>query len=96
MSDLLNKSIHEMTIFEDNQSTICLAKNQHTHGRTKHIDIKYHFICNMVEAGRIKLAYCPTENMIADMFTKGLSIKQFGKLRELTGVNKHTEIDEEC
>ena len=96
MSDLLNKSIHEMTIFEDNQSTICLAKNQHTHGRTKHIDIKYHFIRNMVEAGRIKLAYCPTENMIADMFTKGLSIKQFGKLRELTGVSKHTEIEEEC
>ena len=32
MSDLLNKSIHETTILEDNQSTICLAKNQHTHG----------------------------------------------------------------
>ena len=39
-SELLNDNIQEMTIFEDNQSTICLAKNQHIHGRTKHIDIK--------------------------------------------------------
>ena len=54
-SDLMNKSIQEMIIYEDNQSTICLAKNQQVHGRTKHIDIKYHFVRNLVEAGRIKV-----------------------------------------
>ena len=43
-SDLLNKSIRETTILEDNQSAICLAKSQQVHGRTKHINIKYHFI----------------------------------------------------
>ena len=73
-SDLLKKSIRETTILEDNQSTICLAKN---HGRTKHIDIKYHFIRDLVEAGRIKLTYCASEDMVADMLTKGLPIKQF-------------------
>ena len=57
-SDLLNKSIQETTIREDNQSAICLTKNQQVHGRTKHIDIKYNFIRDMVEAGRIKLKYC--------------------------------------
>ena len=87
ISDLLNKSIRETTILEENQSTICLAKNQQvTYGRTKHIDIKYHFILNLVEAGRIKLTYCASEDMVADIFTKGLPIKQFEKLRQLAGV----------
>ena len=88
MSDILNKSVRLMTLQEDNKSTIALAKNQHTHGRTKHIDIKYHFIRDMVESGRIKLQYCPSESMIADIFTKGLSIKQFENLRRLSGVSE--------
>ena len=79
-SDLLNKSIRETTILEDNQSNICLAKKQQVHGSTKHIDIKYHFIHDLVEAGRIKLTYCASEDMVADMLTKGLPIKQFEKL----------------
>ena len=85
-SDLLNKNIRETTILEDNQSAICLAKNQQVHGRTKHIDIKYHFIHDLVEAGRIKLTYCASEDMVADMFTKGLHIKQFEKLRLQAGI----------
>ena len=56
------------------------------HGRTKRIDIKDHFIRDLIEAGRIELSYCATENMVADMFTKGASIKQFEKLRRLAGV----------
>ena len=83
-------SKQEMTIFEDNQSTICLAKNQQTNGGTKHIDIKYHFVRDLVETGRIKLVYCSTEDMVADMvadmLTKGLAIQQFEKLRKLAGV----------
>jgi len=85
-SDLLKKSIQETTILEDNQSTICLAKNHQVHGRTKHADIKYHFIRDLVEAGRIKLTYCASEDMVADMLTKGLPIKQFEKLRRLAGI----------
>jgi len=80
LSDLSGKVVETMTIFEDNQSTICLARNQSVHGRTKHIDIKYHFIRDLVEAGRIELSYCATENMVADILTKGVSIKQFEKL----------------
>ena len=76
-SDLLNRSIQEMIIFEDNQSAICLAKNQQSHGRTKHIDIKYHFIWEFVETGRIKLAYCPSSDMLADILTKGLPAQPF-------------------
>ena len=50
-------------------------------------DIKYHFI-DMVEAGRIKLTHCSSENMIADILTKGLPVKQFEKLRGLAGVGE--------
>ena len=77
-ADLLNRSIQETIIFEDNQSAICLAKNQQTHGRTKHI---YHFIRDLVETGRIKLAYCHSAAMVADIPTKGLPTQQFKKLR---------------
>lgn len=89
-SDLLNKNIRETTIHEDNQSAMCMAKNQQSHRRTKHIEIKYHFIRDLVEAGRIKLTYCPSEDMIADMLTKGLPIAQFEKLRALTGMCEHS------
>ena len=85
-SDLFGSNIQETTILEDNQSTIALAKNQNTHGRTKHVDIKYHFIRDHVEAKRVKLQYCPTEDMVADMFTKGLSTNPFEKLRKLAGI----------
>ena len=84
-SDLFNMHAKAMTIFEDNQSTIALAKIQHTHGRTKHVDIKYHFIRDEVEAGRIKISYFPTEDMIGDIFTKGLAIQKFKKFGELAG-----------
>ena len=86
-SDLFNTHAKAMTIFEDNQSTIVLAKGQHTHGRTKHVDIKYHFIHvrDEVEAGRIKISYCPTKEMIDDMFTKGLVIQKC-QFCELAGI----------
>ena len=95
-SDLLNKSIRETTILEDNQSAICLAKSQQVHGRTKHIDIKYHFIRDLVEAGRIKLTYCASEDMVADMFTEGLSnsLRNFDYWQAL--LNSLTESEKEC
>ena len=60
MSDLLMKEIRKTTIHEDNKS------HQESHGRTKHIDIKYHFIRDLVEDERIQLTYCASEDMIAD------------------------------
>ena len=86
IGDLLNRDILETTLYEDNQSAICLAKNRQVHGKTKHVEIKYHFIRDLVEAGRIKLTYCPSEDMVADMLTKGLHTQQFEKLRCLAGV----------
>ena len=57
-------------IFEDNQGTIALAQNPVNRQRSKHIDIRYHFIRSALSSGTIKLQYCPTANMIADVMTK--------------------------
>ena len=75
-----------IVIFEDNQSAICMAKNPQFHGRTKHIEIKYHFIRDQVKKGTVELKYCQTEDMIADIFTKGLQRDKFAKLRQMAGV----------
>jgi hypothetical protein len=60
-------------IFEDNQGCIALAKNPVSHERTKHIDIRYHFIRELIEAKMIDLQYLPTEEMLADLLTKGMA-----------------------
>ena len=49
-TDLTSKPSEEvMIIYEDNQSVICMVKNPQFHGRAKHIEIKYHFICEQVK-----------------------------------------------
>ncbi|KAF0775095.1 hypothetical protein AaE_001205, partial [Aphanomyces astaci] len=77
-----------ITIWEDNQGSIALAKNPEHHRRTKHIDIRYHFIREKVASADIELKYCPTSDMIADIFTKPLPAVQFSKLREKMGVKQ--------
>lgn len=57
-------------VFEDNQGTIAIEKNPVHRQRCKHIDIKYHFIREIVNSGRVILKYCPTDQMVADLMTK--------------------------
>lgn len=83
---LENQSHRSVVIFEDNQSTIAITRNPQYHGRSKHISIKYHFIRNQVNEGVVDLKYCPTQDMVADMLTKGLSKERFTKLRSMAGV----------
>ena len=68
-------------IYIDNQSAIKLAKNSMVRPRTKHIRMRYHWLREQVEAKQVELIYVPTNENIADMFTKNLG---FVKLRELT------------
>ena len=67
-------------IFEDNQGCIALAKNPVSHDRTKHIDIRYHFIREQIEAKTIDVRYLPTEDMLADLLTKGMTKERHLKL----------------
>ena len=73
-------------ILEDNQGAIAMAKNPIAHKRTKHIDIRHHFVREAVQAGTISLTYCPTSDMLADIFTKPLPKLQFEKLRGKLGL----------
>ena len=57
-------------MYEDNQGFISLAKDPVFHSRTKHIDIKFHFLREKVEEGIIELEYMPTDQMVADGLTK--------------------------
>ncbi len=75
-------------IYEDNQSAIAMSRNPQFHGRSKHIEIKYHFIREKIAQKEIELEYCPTSNMLADFLTKGLCFGSFHKLIELSGVHR--------
>ena len=59
-------------IFCDNTSTINLTKNLIQHSRTKHIDIKHHFIRELVQNREIQINYVNTKDQLADIFTKAL------------------------
>jgi len=60
------------TLFSDNQAAIALTRDNQYHPRTKHIDVRYHWIHWVVEKGSIQLVYCPTDDMVANALTKAL------------------------
>ena len=72
LGEILGPLDSATTLYCDNQSAIALMKNDQFHARTKHIDIHYHFICYVIQNGSLRLEYCPTEDMTADVLTKAL------------------------
>ena len=75
-------------VLEDNQGTIAISKNPVNHNRTKHIDIKYHYVREAMENKVITLTYCPTKEMVADPLTKPLPREQFETLRHDMGLKR--------
>uniref|UniRef100_A0AAV1TJL4 Copia protein n=1 Tax=Peronospora matthiolae TaxID=2874970 RepID=A0AAV1TJL4_9STRA len=73
-------------MYEDNQGSIALAKNRELHKRTKHIDIRYHYVLEKVESGEVALEYCPTQDMLADLMTKSIAAVQFENIRDRLGI----------
>ena len=70
----------------DNQSYINIIENLVFHDKTKHIEIWYHYICDMVQKGAVKLQYFGTDEQVADVFTKPLSRVMFEHFRDNLGV----------
>ena len=64
-----------------------IAKNPQFHGSSKHINIKFHFIREQVNNDMIRLEYCSTEAMLADLLTKGIGPEKFERLRNLFGLH---------
>jgi hypothetical protein len=76
---------NDTVLYQDNKSSILLEKNgrMSSSKRTKHMNVRYFFIKDQVDAKEVRIEYCPTENMIADFFTKPLTGTLFFKLRDL-------------
>lgn len=76
--------VKDSIIYQDNQSAILLEKNGKASSgkRTRHINIRYFFVHDRVEAGEVSIQYCPTGDMVADFFTKPLQGTLFRKFRD--------------
>lgn len=66
-----------IAVFCDNQSAIFLAKNKTYHARTKHIDVKYHYVREIIESGVVLLKKIDTKDNSSDMLTKVVSVVKF-------------------
>ena len=75
-----------MVVYFDNSSAIDISKNPVQHSKTKHIEIRYHFIRDLVERKIMCLEYIPTERQNADIFTKPLDKSKFETLRQVIGM----------
>lgn len=82
----LDRSIGETTLYIDNQSAIRMIQQVETLRRSKHIDIKYHFIREAYENKQFKLEYVETEKQLADYLTKLLPSPTLERLKKASGI----------
>jgi hypothetical protein len=93
VSEIRNEPAQAITISSDNQGAIALSKDNKFHARTKHIDVRYHFIREAVEDGKVSVVYIPTDENPADIFTKPLAKAKFRRFVELLGLRAINERD---
>ena len=70
----------------DNQPAIALAKNPVLHDRSKHIDVKFHFLRDCIDGGKIAIEFVETGRQLADVLTKPLSRLRFTELKKIIGM----------
>ena len=75
-----------INLFCDSQSAICLTKDQMFHERTKHIDVKYHYVRDVVAQGNLKVCKISTHDNPADMMTKPVPVAKFELCSGLVGI----------
>jgi hypothetical protein len=88
LSELSNAPDEATALFSDNLGAISLTKDPTYHARTKHIDVRFHFIRQTVSSRQISIPYCPTDEMVADIFTKSLARPKLEKFRFLLGLKR--------
>jgi hypothetical protein len=82
-----------LLIVSRDESAIRMADNPFEHSRTKHIDIRHHFLRDHQQKGDIEVFYVSTENQLADIFTKPLDEKTFCRLRSELNVLDSRNLD---
>eukprot|EP00957_Ditylum_brightwellii_P142902 10888293-Ditylum_brightwellii.AAC.1 len=77
--------VSDNIVYQDNESAIKLEKNGKgsSSKRTRHIDIRYFFVTDCIEAGNLTMEYCPTGMMIGDFYKKALQDKAFRTFQDL-------------
>ena len=75
-----------LIVYCDNTSAINISKNPVQHSRTKHIDIRHHFIRELVENKSVVIEHVATDMQLADIFTKALDASRFISLRKALGI----------
>jgi hypothetical protein len=95
LADLNHGQMEPIVLWCDNKSAISIAKNPIQHGRTKHINVKFHAIREAEKNGDVQLMHCSSEEQLADILTKALPSAKFMELRSKLGVFKKS-FKEEC
>nr|GEZ27206.1 ribonuclease H-like domain-containing protein [Tanacetum cinerariifolium] len=83
-------AFNKISLYCDNRSAIALCCNNVQHSRSKHIDIRHHFILEQVEKGVVELYFVTTDYQLTDIFTKALPIKRFEFLLLRLGMKSMT------
>uniref|UniRef100_A0A6V7IJ44 Reverse transcriptase Ty1/copia-type domain-containing protein n=1 Tax=Bracon brevicornis TaxID=1563983 RepID=A0A6V7IJ44_9HYME len=82
-------NLNKIVLFSDNHGAQKLAKNAVFHSRTKHIDVRHHFIREILESGEnFQINYIPTDDTTADILTKGLPRPKHQKCLKLLGIER--------
>lgn len=88
LSQITSEFVEPITLFIDNRSALDLAKNPVFNGRSKHIDIRYHFIRECVERGEVIIKHVSSDLQRADSLTKAMTTVKFERMRSLLGVQQ--------
>jgi len=83
LTDLGMSLAQATTVYEDNQGYIKLANSEKLNARTKHIDVRHHYLRDLVDCNMINLVDCETDSMIEDALTKPIPRPKFEELRLL-------------
>ncbi|KAG7564133.1 Zinc finger CCHC-type [Arabidopsis suecica] len=93
LGEVTGETIERVMLRIDNKSAIALAKNLVFHGRSKHINKRYHFIRECVENELVDVEDVPGEEQKADILTKALGRIKFKEMRELVGIQDVSRCD---
>lgn len=80
LEELNCPQLESTPVYCDNSSTIKLSRNLVLYGRSKHIDVRHHFLLDLTKDGTIDLVFCESENHIVDILTKPLKLAMFERL----------------
>ena len=91
LGEISGQQVGAVVLCIDNKSAIELMKNPVLHGRSKHIDVRFHFIRECIERGELVIKYVGTQEQRADILTKALGRVKFEEMKALIGVENLAE-----